>query len=178
MENAGEILILTGSPGSGKTTAAKLLASRSGSSKVHLHADDFWLCIKNGAIPPYLTDAHQQNGVVMEALASAAARYAQGGYFVIVDGIIGPWFLAPFRAIASPLHYVILRPSLEEAIGRCQARGGETLADPVVIADLYDQLSRPGQWDRHILSIVGKDRHETADAIADSLQGGAYRLSA
>ena len=88
MENAGEILILTGTPGSGKTTTTKLLAMQSGSTKVHLHSDDFWHFIKNGAIPPYLPEADRQNSVVIDALAKAAASYARGGYFVIVDGIM------------------------------------------------------------------------------------------
>ncbi|HLU01690.1 MAG TPA: AAA family ATPase, partial [Advenella sp.] len=63
MEHAGEILILTGPPGSGKTTTALAVAEQPGSAKVHLHADDFWRFIKNGAIAPYLSNAHIQNKV-------------------------------------------------------------------------------------------------------------------
>ena len=178
MENAGEILILTGSPGSGKSTAAQAIANHPGSPKVHLHADDFWHFIKNGAIPPYLPDAHEQNAVVMDALATVAVRYAKGGYFVIVDGIIGPWFLAPFRTITVPLHYVVLRPALEEAIQRCQARGGETLNNPEIIADLYSQLSSLGELERHVLPIDGETRDETVGVVTASVQNGAFRLLA
>jgi hypothetical protein len=34
---------------------------------------------------------------VINVLVQAAFGYAQGGYQVIVDGIIGPWFPQPFR---------------------------------------------------------------------------------
>ena len=41
----------------------------------------------------------EQNLVVIEAFLEAAKRYARGGYDVIVDGIVGPWFLGPWRAL-------------------------------------------------------------------------------
>lgn len=78
MNLESEILILTGPPGSGKTTTAQALAAEPGSSKVHLHCDDFWHFIKNGAIPPYLPEAHEQNAVVVDVLTKVAATYAHG----------------------------------------------------------------------------------------------------
>ena len=85
---------------------------------MHLHSDDFWRFIRNGAIPPYLPEAHEQNSVVISALAGAAATYTAGGYHVIVDGIVGPWFVDRFCAALDPapgqVHYVVLvrrRPS-------------------------------------------------------------------
>jgi hypothetical protein len=51
----------------------------------------------------------------MAVLAKAAERYAQGGYFVVVDGIVGPWFIHPFKSLKQPVHYVVLRPALEAA---------------------------------------------------------------
>ncbi|OWU61254.1 shikimate kinase, partial [Staphylococcus aureus] len=72
MEHSGEILILTGTPGAGKTTTAERLANQPGLPKVHLHSDDFWHFIKNGAIQPYLPEANAQNAIVMDALTKAA----------------------------------------------------------------------------------------------------------
>jgi DNA polymerase III delta prime subunit len=176
MNRAGEVLILTGPPGSGKTTTAQALAREPGSAKVHLHSDDFWHFIKNGALPPYLPEAHDQNIVVVDVLTKAAAGYASGGYFVIVDGIVGPWFLRPFKKIVAPLHYVVLRPSLDVAIRRCQQRGGDTLADPGPITELYHQLSSLGPLERHVLSTDGHTRKDTLNAVINAVQSEAFRL--
>ncbi len=174
---AGEILILTGTPGSGKTTTAKALAAEGGSAKVHLHSDDFWHFIKNGAVAPYLPEAHQQNAVVIDVLAQAAEGYAKGGFFVIVDGIVGPWFLAPFTTLGVALHYVVLRPPLEVAIRRCQDRGGDTLTDPEPIAALHRQLSDLGELERHAIDIGDQAREQTFATVVEALRGGTFRLS-
>lgn len=174
---AGAVLILTGPPGSGKTTAAQALARLPGTPKVHLHADDFWRFIGTGAISPYRPEAQAQNAVVMEVLARAAEAYARGGYFVVVDGIVGPWFLAPFRALAVPLHYIVLRPPLDTAIQRCRERGGDTLQDGPTIAALHRQLSALGALEPHALCIDGLDRHQVLQAVIGAVQGGAFRLA-
>ncbi|MGN6286189.1 MAG: ATP-binding protein [Afipia sp.] len=174
---AGEVLILTGSPGSGKTTTAAALANEPGAPKVHLHTDDFWHFIKNGSIPPYLPDAHRQNGIVIDILARAAEGYAHGGYFVIVDGIVGPWFLAPFQALSVPLHYIVLRPPLDVAIARCRERGGDTLNDPEPITALHRQLSDLGEFQRHMLPTDGLAPQDTLRAVMEAMQGGAFRLA-
>jgi hypothetical protein len=174
---AGEVLILSGSPGSGKTTTAATLAKQPGAPKVHLHTDDFWHFIKNGAIPPYLPEAHEQNGIVIDVLAKAAEGYANGGYFVIVDGIVGPWFLAPFQALSVPLHYIVLRPLLDVAIARCRERGGDTLSDPEPITALHRQLSSLGELERHALPTGGLAPEDTLRAVIEAVQSGAFRLA-
>ena len=67
--------------------------------------------LSKGAIPPHLPESNEQNLVVIEAFLEAAKRYARGGYDVIVDGIVGPWFLEPWRALVREdyeVHYIVL----------------------------------------------------------------------
>ena len=75
----GQVIVLAGPPGAGKSTVAAILADRFNPS-VHLHSDDFWHFIKQGRIAPYLPEAHHQNQIVLNVLATAAFGYASGGY--------------------------------------------------------------------------------------------------
>jgi len=55
-----DLVILTGSPGSGKTTVDGLVARRHPRS-VHLHTDDFWHFIARSAVPPSEPGADEPN---------------------------------------------------------------------------------------------------------------------
>lgn len=173
---AGHVLILTGPPGSGKSTAAELLVTASGIPAVHLHSDDFWHYIKSGLIQPYLPEAHAQNKTVMDVLAGVAEGYAKGGFFVVVDGIIGPWFLEPFHPSAAPLHYIVLRPRLDETIERCRLRGGNTLTDPGPISALHQQFSSLGELENHAIDIAGLNAAQTLEAVKAALSDSRYYL--
>ena len=122
----GRIIIITGSPGTGKSTISSILAKESNMSKsVNMQTDDFYHYLSKGAIPPYLPESNEQNLIVIEAFLESAKRYARGGYDVIVDGIVGPWFLDPWIKAAQEnyeVHYIILRATKEETMKRAIER--------------------------------------------------------
>ena len=124
--NQGRIIVITGAPGTGKTTTASVVAKESDLEKsVHMHTDDFYHYLSKGAIPPHLPESNEQNLIVIEAFLEAAKRYARGGYDVIVDGIVGPWFLEPWLNIVQEhyeVHYIVLRASKEETMKRAIER--------------------------------------------------------
>jgi hypothetical protein len=145
---------------------------------VHLHSDDFWRFIKKAAIPPYLPESRKQNEVVMAVLTKAAEGYAKGGYFVVVDGIVGPWFIQPFKRLRQPIHYIVLRPALDAAIERCRLRGRDTLTDPEPISDLHRQFSLLGKFENHVIETVGHRPEDTLAAVHSGLVSGNFRLGA
>lgn len=170
------IVIVTGPPGAGKTTLSHDMAQQSVVPAVHLHADDFWQSIKSGYIAPYDPQADRQNGVVMAALAQCAQAYAAGGYWVFVDGIIGPWFADIFGALSLDVHYLVLRPSLAECVQRCQDRKPGALSDPQVIGALYRQFERIGAYENYVLETVDLAPEEIKSRIRNAVDSGRFVL--
>lgn len=177
----GRLIVITGAPGAGKTTIARMVADRFAHS-VHLHADDFWHFIRRGAIAPYLPESHRQNKVVIDILAQAASGYATGGYEVICDGVIGPWFLDAFRAAAMnshvELHYLVLRPDPDTTLRRATSRtASDALIDPEPIRSLHQQFSNLGDLEPHVLDSSHIDADATAEAVLHGINNGHYQLS-
>jgi chloramphenicol 3-O-phosphotransferase len=175
---AGRVIVLTGPPGAGKTTVARLLTERLVPS-VHLHADDFWRFIRRGWIAPYLPQAHLQNQTVIEVLAGAAYGYAAGGYEVVCDGVVGPWFLDVFRAArpaAVELHYVILRPDRDTTMERAVGRSGDALTEPEPITSLHRQFSGLGDLEPHVLDSSRISPQTTAGLVLRGLARGTFRM--
>ncbi len=174
---AGHILLLSGHPGSGKTTIAEALAHLPGVPKVHLHSDDFWGYIKYGHIDPWLPESLQQNRMIMEIAAEVAGRYASHGYFVVLDGVVRPSWLPAFKALGLPLHYLVLRTTAAEAVNRCAARGGDSLTDPQVVTDLHAEFADLGPYETHVLSVSGQNRQDSLQAVVSGLESNLYRFT-
>lgn len=131
-----------------------------------MDGDAFFQSIRNGWIPPWQPEAHRQNETVIQAIGAAAAQFAAGGYRVVVDGVIWPWFLEVFLdQFDVPVGYVVLRPSAEEAMKRAVARDESKLVDPEPISLIYDSFSGLGDYERFVVDSTGLDVVETAETV-------------
>lgn len=180
--NQGRIVIITGSPGTGKTTAASILARESDLEKsVHLHMDDFYHALSKGAIPPYLPESQEQNLIVIEAFLEAAKRYARGGYDVIVDGIVGPWFLEPWINAAKDqyeIHYILLRASreatMERAVGRSKL---DRETNVKLVETMWEQFAHVGCYEAYVVDTTDCTVEETVTLIKDRIEKKTHLLA-
>jgi len=173
------MLIVTGPPGAGKTTVSSLLAARFERSVV-LRGDDFFHFIHRGYVAPWQPDSQHQNEVVIDATAAAAAQYCAGGYVVVVDAIVGPWFLDRWCAQvpeAVAVHYVILQPNKEVAARRASGRRGrDDLVDPVPVALMHDAFASRGGRHANVVDSSSHTPEETASVVAAQADAGLLLL--
>jgi predicted kinase len=170
------ILILTGPPGVGKTTTAEILAAR-WPRAVHLESDVFFRFIRSDYVEPWKPESHEQNRVVIDIVADAAAGYAAAGYRTIVDGIVIPgWFLKPLRDRlhdgGHPVAYAVLRAPLPICTARVQSREGLPPLDLGAIAQLWESFSDLGELEGHVLDVSDREPGAAADLLARSLADG------
>jgi cytidylate kinase len=148
----GEVVVVTGPPGAGKSAVAERLVELFDPSAL-VAGDDFFAFLRNGAVAPWLEAAHDQNAAVIAAAAAATGRLA-ARFDVVYDGVLGPWFLAPFLASAGlgHLHYVVLLPPLGVCLERVRSRRGHGFTDLAAAEQLWGAFHRSGLDPRHVVS--------------------------
>ncbi len=176
------IIIITGAPATGKTTTAAIIAKESDLEKsVHMHTDDFYHYLIKGAIPPHLPESDNQNLVVIEAFLAAAKRYAQDGYDVIVDGIIGPWFLEPWLNVVQEhyeVHYIILRANKKETMKRAIERSKlDREANIELVETMWEQFTNLGMYEKNVIDTTTHTIEDTVSVIKENVARNISLLS-
>jgi predicted kinase len=172
----GDVLILTGSPGTGKTTLAARLAAASPRG-LHVPSDIFYT-FPARPISPYRAEAGAQNADIIVALTRTAATFASRGWDVVLDGIFGPWFLPlmtdELRPTGLAVEYLVLRAPLDVTLARVQGRSGHD--QDHVVRKMHGEFSRLGRYERHALEVVDRTPEELAAEVQRRRATGALVL--
>jgi len=182
------VLIVTGPPGSGKSTTARLVAERLDRA-VCLESDWFWTIIVKGFVPPWRAEADPQNRAVLRAVAESAAALATSGYTVVVDGVVGPWYLGLVTDVLVrhdvEVHYVVLRPDLDAALARVTARAdgehsrghlADAFAEEEPATHMWEEFSDLGELEGHVVDNTRLDAQATAALVWSRYTDGTARL--
>jgi hypothetical protein len=138
---------------------------------VHLEADQFFHFISSGYIEPWRPQSHEQNTVVMQIVADAAAGYAKAGYFTIVEGIIIPgWFFEPLRDSlierGIEVACAVLRASLSACQSRSRGRARDPLSDASAVEQLWNAFTDLGDLERHVITTDDLPAAAVAEELA------------
>lgn len=174
---AGSVVIVTGTPGAGKTTVSAWLA-RASAQGVHLESDAFYEFVAR-PISPVLPESHAQNTTVIRAASRAAGAFAVGGYEVFLDGIFGPWSLplieAELAALSIPVDYVVLHCEAERAVARAGTRA-DAPADAELVRQMHGQFAELGPYQAHALEVAELGVPEVAAELSRRRRHGEFRL--
>jgi cytidylate kinase len=173
----GELVVVTGPPGAGKSSVSEQLANGFTPSAL-VAGDVFFAMMKQGYILPWLPAARRQNSVIIEAAAAAAGILTEL-CSVVYDGVLGPWFLPTFLGATrlSQVHYVILLPPLEVCLERVHSRVGHGFANLSATRDMYQQFHDAAINARHVMNEPNHQPAQLAELITRGLDDGRFRYS-
>ena len=167
--------MVTGPPGAGKSAIADRLVQLLHPSAL-VSGDDFFGFLRNGAVAPWLDEAHAQNTAVVQAAAAATGRLSRHCH-VVYDGVVGPWFLPDFLLAASltHVHYAMVLPPLEVCLERVRTRQEHGFTDSRAAEHMWWEMRRADLAPRHLISDRGQSPTEIALRIAHLVEDGAIR---
>src|SRR5262245_59625243 len=163
-----QIVIISGPPGAGKSTAAEALCERYDRT-VHLCLDDVQGWIRMGFIPPYKPESYEQTLTIARAAGRAAVPFARDQYGVFIEGVIGPdalnVLIGELREAAVAIHYAKLLPTaaalIERSHKRQQVNAGVTDDMLAQVREMFAGSTMPGVT----IDNTTMTAHEAADAI-------------
>jgi chloramphenicol 3-O-phosphotransferase len=171
----GTIFLITGTPGSGKSSVAAALAKRYPFG-IHIPVDDLREWVVSGIahpVPLWTEETGRQFRLARQAALEIARIYAGAGFAVVIDDIIFPDEAA--RGMVEALsgydvHKVVLHPDLDTALRRNAERTNKQFDTGVLtetIRSLHGAFARAdftgAGW--QVIDNTHLDVEETVDRI-------------
>jgi predicted ABC-type ATPase len=179
----GDVVVVTGPPGSGKSAVGAALADLLDPS-VLVEADWFFGRWRRGGVAPWLPEAAAQTGPAGRAALAATVEYARSDAWVVYDGVLHPDAARELAALArgagAAVHRAVLLPPIEVCLARVAARTGHGFDDPAATRAMHAAFAGSGDGPGDAAVLRAAD--ETPDALAarahDLLRQGALRVAA
>jgi chloramphenicol 3-O-phosphotransferase len=173
------IFLLTGTPGSGKSSVARELLQRF-EFGLHLPVDDLREFVVSGIshpVPDWTEETGRQFRLARESAAVTAKLYANNGFAIVIDDVISSDDISSiFEAAFAEFdfHKILLQPQLEVALERNRTRTNKNF-DPSFLEEpirqIYAWMSAqelPKDWLR--LDSSELNLEQTVDAILELSQ--------
>ena len=136
--------MITGAPGTGKSTVSEALAGRF-ERGAHVPVDFFRKMVKGGYASPHHwnDEVARQYQVARASAAQTATNLAEAGFTPVIDDIVAPAWVEEWTAAMRGVQcvFVLLRPPIGVALARNKERSVWTV-DETILRNLYQMFEQ------------------------------------